>query len=1430
MPDHFTKNTLRPPIQRNDSEQQRTSLDIVRSGIDSRKNAAKERRHQIPGLQTSPYLKIYVIRCDDKDTYKESERKQLREWIRDNAASSDLKKGKSENHDAFEWLILHVVVPDTIAASEPRWRTSEAKDSDELKERKQQSVNLPGKSTRTVFDKLRADFNESGGQDRVAQIRLLKNEVPPDLLPTPAVAMTLKETAEERDKSWNDLMTKLKNLILGPFDMRVRQYEADIAGQESRRSLPGFNFCTFFIHKEGLAKALESIGLVEDALVIYDELSLGLETVLRDLTGGKAEGTATTFAPYTEDIQERIIGSHNSEANGTSVDDATSHVQEIYDYREKIVRSSISVFDFFSYLFSRQKAIILRLANTKAVQAQLGSSASKEGGGAGEDLVLTSEVCWRAMSFIHNNARVLRQDLLANRSDRAPSDSDSPKKLSDNDIEALVCSWTYTVAGRVLEETASSALEQPSSEPGRRRESLSNGTISSPPLRRADFHGLGANAYPQRTTSLPARKSRVKDLQNNRNSLQSASETDLMSPPSSSGTDSVGARPASALPGLPELVTYRAELVMMQRKMVELVARQKGWMAGWASVRDESRVGKMEEVDLNGEDEPSAETGQGKGRETYPSDLVSPVLASYLDSEETFRQAYERLSDQAMRYFLSATQTKTVETIMGDLAILRCQQGDHEYAAAYFQHVLPLYAEEGWRLMEVEALRVQAHCLKELGRKEEHVRVLLALVEKSSGRSQGLDETIGMIDIEKLLPQLVAASEGLESEVESPADQLFDDIYLDREVVQFDDKDGFALRLRFRYLLDEPMDADEVSVRLLQVDDPNQEIWSSSIHLVNVKPGLNHCDVESTTVTFGAYLVDRVVLKAKKLRFVHDLQPGKPVEEPTSPRIVDLQPSNKWSEAHKRPWVFLYPAQHAFSVKMSLARDVIINQPRFLEISLDSGWNETQRVEIKLKPASAGLRLHLADSIFQDVEPRDDEELPSAPGQINLGALEAHSAGLVKIPYSVEQTTPEIIVRLEAQYTTTKGSFVFLTSARLPNELPLDVDVNDIFHLNALFSNFTIRTTGRAPLSILGAELKPSAAYDVEAPPVLPMPMTVFERQPVKLVYKITRKASPSGYINKKEAALALSVRYHAVDELILEGIRKKFFDALAQSPYTSLERLLLPLLSERSKQLFATGDLEVAVLLNEARAPSYEDLGWDEVVGTLAPAIRPELRSWLTQWHEQIGHIAIDQGEVAAELQRCITISVEVPTVDFVHHASLSLLEQKRQGEHGSRILTLGQPIKAQLRLNSTRSWSSKKVLQTSEHDADDKDQSQKFVFDIQADLDSWLVGGQRRCQFTAKEGAELTFNLSLIPLRLGAHALPLVDVQAERIEGNTESGTAPAHTPAVSCETHYASAGQVVQVIRDTRTARVHIPEPSTGARPPSRPGTATTTKEAG
>ena len=261
----------------------------------------------MPGLRRTPYLKVFFLRCDDGDVYKSTSRKQVREWVRNHASTT--QSSGLEDHDAFEWLIVHVVFPDTPAANQQRTSGSAGANGGAAPEKSRWTRG----ATTTILEKLRADFNSSSksAPDRVSQVRLRKSELPEGLARAggPATSPAPEETQDPID-AWNDLIAKFKILILTSFDSRVRQYEEDIRDRNSQRALPGWNFCTFFILKEGLANGFESVGLVDDALIGYDELSIGLDSVIRDQQSNEGSESPTkggTFFGLHRRLDQAIV-------------------------------------------------------------------------------------------------------------------------------------------------------------------------------------------------------------------------------------------------------------------------------------------------------------------------------------------------------------------------------------------------------------------------------------------------------------------------------------------------------------------------------------------------------------------------------------------------------------------------------------------------------------------------------------------------------------------------------------------------------------------------------------------------------------------------------------------------------------------------------------------------------------------------------------------------------------------------------------------------------------------------------------------------------------------------------------------------------------------------------------------------------------------
>ncbi|BFZ65031.1 hypothetical protein YB2330_006194 [Saitoella coloradoensis] len=266
-----------------------------------------DQQHQIAGvgLLDKPYLNIFLVQCEDNDVYRSTVRTSIRNWLNGVLA----KKNQ-------EWLIVHVVpnAIESLAMTKSPPSTGAA------------LLRIKG----SVYDKIRADFNSSK-KDRCVQLRL--SQSPADLA----------SSGTDEIEMWQDLTSKLKEGILIAFDQRVTQYEDDVRKLDAQRTMPGWNYNTFFGVKEGLGRSFEEMGLCEDGLVVYDELEASFFLNLRD-GDGEMWGTS-------------------GELPGVGDDSASVLDTEQKKYRDLILQNTITTFDFRCYLFARQFALLAKLGN-----------------------------------------------------------------------------------------------------------------------------------------------------------------------------------------------------------------------------------------------------------------------------------------------------------------------------------------------------------------------------------------------------------------------------------------------------------------------------------------------------------------------------------------------------------------------------------------------------------------------------------------------------------------------------------------------------------------------------------------------------------------------------------------------------------------------------------------------------------------------------------------------------------------------------------------------------------------------------------------------------------------------------------------------------------------------------------------------------------
>ncbi|KAJ5902123.1 hypothetical protein N7495_002651 [Penicillium taxi] len=1334
------------------------------------------RRHQIPGLRQTPYLKVYLLRCDDNDTYKATARKTLRDWIKAHGSTttSQVAGSSQEKHDAFDWLILHVVQDgdaDKTPTSTSKW----------------------GRSQTTVLEKVKADFNGTAKTaiDRVAQLRI------------PQVGAA---KAPEQREQLEDLIDKMKNGVLASFDLRVAQYEEDIKEKDSQRSLPGWNFCTFFMLKEGLARGFENVGLFEDALIGYDELSAGLDAAIRDQVNGFGEqhgNTLQTSSKVWVEAAKKALESgpqtdaHDSDENEESFLDMKPEdfplTSNKIPYRDMILASEISISDFRTYIFSRQLTLLLRAARAPSL-------ANNERTKKPADLILLSFICRRASEFISLAARTLRHGLEFG---LAEVENDAKTDIISN----IVSSWAYSSALQVLNQTFTTNLILPEFSihmVPRANEPPSTAAPAAPAASTADVRNV-----PRRSSSL------ISAFRPPRPVTQDMS--DSVGPLARRSTlDHPQAPPIlTQRTGSEQLASGRGDLLLLARRSLEEIAQRRGWAEKWNDLgllfdkSHSSGTNDMTNVSLD-EDSDDKPQADGKSIQTSLVGIELPALKSALKTKQNFLSLYEDLTDHIIRHNMAASRANSAEMALADIAVLRFRQGDYETAASYFHQMAPFYGSKLWVILEGSMLELYARCLKELKRNEDYVRMMLKLLSKFaaysqsqlSARQKALSMPLSIFEQEKLAEYVTDLFEGvsrLQKDVTTPLVDFFADLRVDPAIRLYDDKDGFQIQMSLRFLLGPEITIDSIKVRLVSAaNSQNTDHWIEGSASFVVKSTATKILVDSSTTLEGKFFVDRLEMKSGNLTFTFNS--GQHTSLPVGFREVEST-----DDTDQRPFIFCFPPLDSLQAKVVSPHLINLEAMRTLELELSSGRNDIQKGTIRVRPATAGLRLRIAET--EVVEGDLQVVANNDSGAIEFTHLPPRSFVRMRIPYTVEDALTTLSTRAEINYGTDHGQFAFSTVHNVISTLPISVNVQDIFKDETLFSRFTISPAMLIPLRITNCNLPSSDVYEVQSGITGPVSLDVFPKQPASLIYKIRPVGGTTTTSDGKKRSLRLQVHFTCVDDECLDAIEKRFFAAIDSSPYKQYATLFTSHILSCFRAQLTTADMEVIGLLREVNVLPYQTVRWDDLLGALKECTK-DVQSWLKTWHENNPVICLPSQPTIPI--RSIIIPVDIPEIQIVHTADLQLQPTADALITRSTHAAVGQMITAEVVLRHTRRWCSPKTQEF-------PGQELECSYELHANPELWLLGGRRRGNFLAREGETTRFTVLLLPQKPGHLLLPGLEIrtfapileQSLTPSAPTESGVPimPIERQLIPCEVDYRNYGQTLLVLPDLRKTTVSL-----------------------
>ncbi|KAJ5361455.1 TRAPP II complex TRAPPC10 [Penicillium brevicompactum] len=1293
-----------------------------KASTDAASGAITHRRHQIPGLRQTPYLKVYLLRCDDNETYKATARKNLREWIKTNSSSQTSQSAATsqEKHDAFEWLILHVV-PDSDGA-----------------ERSPAPTSKWGRGSTTVLEKVKADFNGSSktAVDHVAQLRIPKH------------GTKSPELAEQLE----DLIDKMKNGILASFDLRVAQYEEDI--KEKTRS-----------------EVCRNVGLFEDALAGYDELAVGLDAAIRDQLDGSGDqhgGALSITSKAWAEMAKKALNAGVSEGNTDAALFSELQPEEFpfnsnkMAYREMILASDISIFDFRTYIFSRQLTLLLRAARAPSL---VGSDPTADVKGAKsnkkpEDLMLLSEICGRATEVVSLAARTLRYDLECSLTDVA-------NEAKTNAISNIVSSWAFSAAFQVLAQTFTPTLMLPESSLHAVAQSSEASAVSKTESRPADV--------PRRTSSLisnsrPGRPV-TQDISDSVGLLQRRSTMDHPKP----------APALSQKTGSEQLASGRAELLLLARRSLEEIAQRRGWAEKWNDLEllfdDRHRAGAsgLTEVSLDTDDtKDSKPNTKSKQSSLVGIDLAGLKVA--LESREAFLFLYEDLTDRLIRHHMAANRVNSAEQALAEIAILRYRQKDYESAASYFHRMAPFYGTKNWVILEGSMLELHARCLKELQRNEDYVRMMIRLLSKFatyaqaqlSIRQKALAGSIPSTEQEILeahVSDLFKASGALQKDMSASLTDFFADLHVNPAIRLYDNQDGFQVELSLRFLLGQQIEIDNLKLRLVSAySSQHSEYWIESRDKLVVKSSSTKILIDSSTTLQGKYIVDRIEMRAGNIVF--SFNSGQDSSLP-----VGFRETEETEEVDERPYIYCYPPADSLQAKIVAPHLIDLQAMRTLELELDSGRNNIKNGTVRVRPATAGLRLRLAET--QVVDGTLNIEANHESGIIEFAHLAAGSFVRLRIPYTVEEAFSTLSARAEVGYETEHGKFASSASFSVVSTLPISVNVQDIFKDELLFSRFTISPAMLIPLRITNCSLPSSSTYEVQSTIAGPVALDVFPKQPASLLYKI--RASDSKTAESTPRSLQLSVDFTCVDDECLDAVEKQFGASIKSSPFRQYAALLTSHLVSSFRAHLSTNEMEAIGLIREVNMLPYQTVRWDDLLGALeAPA--ENVRQWLNEWHK----VRTPRVSRQSRAHR----RAAAPTKHGIHPC------RRRPNDHGGAMPSPHSPL----------------VLPATRENAD---QPLECSYEIHANPDLWQIGGRRRGNFLAQDGDTTRFTVLLLPQKPGHLLLPGLEIRTF-FPSTSQPAADPTAAPprrSIPCEVDYRNHSETVLVLPDLRKTTVTL-----------------------
>mmetsp|Transcript_7487 Transcript_7487/g.16306 ORF Transcript_7487/g.16306 Transcript_7487/m.16306 type:complete len:1466 (-) Transcript_7487:6-4403(-) len=241
-----------------------------------------------------PYCHLYFVKCDSLETYRAVVRPRLKAWVDDMKHNSN-GLGKSE--------FLIVFIPDGLPPGSP------ASDS-------KQAMLINKK----VLDKISADFGGSKSE------RVCKLQIFGDFQAVSSATNGQASATNPIEGEWGEFLKKICSRVVASFEARCARIEDQIVKLESQIELPGWNYCTYLVVKEGLAFTWIQLGQYYDALRIFDSLRVQFDELTDTSRGRERASSQLNIELYKAQVLRVLLRNDDAEENSAGEAGGTTKI------------------------------------------------------------------------------------------------------------------------------------------------------------------------------------------------------------------------------------------------------------------------------------------------------------------------------------------------------------------------------------------------------------------------------------------------------------------------------------------------------------------------------------------------------------------------------------------------------------------------------------------------------------------------------------------------------------------------------------------------------------------------------------------------------------------------------------------------------------------------------------------------------------------------------------------------------------------------------------------------------------------------------------------------------------------------------------------------------------------------------------------------